>query len=135
MRHQLVEIRSSDLQFTAQEAGEFLHRVMKIDLPSAELETLPKADRGLGGWFDNWRPYPCATENSQARTGHGGVREWFRFHHLFADFLYKQVLTKYPAERIRTLHQRAARWLAEQRYVTEAIEHAPLRRTMNLPQR
>jgi LuxR family maltose regulon positive regulatory protein len=191
VRHQLVEIRSSDLQFTAQEAGEFLHRVMKIDLSSAELVTLqkqtegwaaglqlaalsmrnrkqPSADWSWGDGSRNLSDYLMAEVLGQlspekqdfllqtslvarfsaalcnALTGLSNSqsvleeldsenlflvslddsREWFRFHHLFADFLYKQVLTKYPAERIRTLHQRAARWLAEQRYVTEAIEHA-----------
>jgi len=68
VRHQLVEIRSSDLQFTAQETGEFLRRVMKVDLPAAELtnlqqqkEPLQCKDHGEHHWaasVPSWRPLP-----------------------------------------------------------------------------
>ncbi|HNJ14645.1 MAG TPA: LuxR C-terminal-related transcriptional regulator [Anaerolineales bacterium] len=191
VRHQLVEIRSSDLQFTAQETGEFLRRVMKVDLPAAELTNLQQQTEGWAAglqlaalslrsrkqqgiawsWGDGNRDLSdylmaevlgqlppekqdflmqtalvtrfsaalCNTltggNNAQALLDEldsenlflvslDDSREWFRFHHLFADFLQKQALIRYPAEAIRGLHQRAARWLAGQGYVTEAIEHA-----------
>lgn len=190
VRHQLVEIRSSDLQFTAQETGEFLRRVMKVDLSAAELSNLQQQTEGWAAglqlaalsqrsrkqgiswsWGDGsrdlsdylmaevLRQLPLEKQDflmqtalvtrfsaalCNALTGGNNAqalldeldsenlflvslddsREWFRFHHLFADFLQKQAWIKYPAEAIRGIHQRAARWLAAQGYVTEAIEHA-----------
>ena len=50
-------------------------------------------------------------------------RSWFRYHHLFADLLRLQLRQSEP-ELVRTLHQRAAGWLAEHGYPVEAIRHA-----------
>lgn len=51
-------------------------------------------------------------------------REWFRYHHLFADFLYKRLRVECSESEIQGLNMRASRWLAQHGYVTEAIDHA-----------
>ncbi len=51
-------------------------------------------------------------------------RTWFRYHHLFAEFLRKRLQKEYPEERSKGLHQRAGHWLGENRFVPEAIDHA-----------
>jgi LuxR family maltose regulon positive regulatory protein len=51
-----------------------------------------------------------------------GVNRWYRYHHLFADFLrsrYKQQ----AGHEIRSLHQRASAWFEQNSYMEEAIEH------------
>jgi serine/threonine-protein kinase PknK len=48
---------------------------------------------------------------------------WFRYHHLFADFL-RQRLERDRPERITELHRTAARWFAGHGYVSEAVDHA-----------
>ncbi|HVN55183.1 MAG TPA: LuxR C-terminal-related transcriptional regulator [Anaerolineaceae bacterium] len=48
---------------------------------------------------------------------------WFRYQHLFADFL-RQRLKRQGEETVRDLHQRAAEWYAGQAMVEEALRHA-----------
>jgi len=52
------------------------------------------------------------------------MREWFRYHHLFAEFLYKRLIAEYPENLVNRLHQRASHWLAEHGFIIEAIDHA-----------
>ena len=54
-------------------------------------------------------------------------REWFRYHHLFADFL----RTEINAAEISGLHTRAACWLEADGLVTEAIGHAMASRDLS----
>jgi LuxR family maltose regulon positive regulatory protein len=50
-------------------------------------------------------------------------RRWYRYHHLFADFLRGRLGREYPG-RLATLHLRASRWYEENALVAEAIGHA-----------
>jgi LuxR family maltose regulon positive regulatory protein len=50
-------------------------------------------------------------------------REWYRYHHLFADFL-NQKLREIEPERINELHLRASQWYKNAGFVDEAIHHA-----------
>jgi LuxR family transcriptional regulator, maltose regulon positive regulatory protein len=52
-----------------------------------------------------------------------GQREWYRYHHLFADMLQKQLLHTHPGLAL-TLHRRAADWFEQQGMIDEAIAHA-----------
>ncbi|MFF3572643.1 protein kinase [Nocardia jiangxiensis] len=48
---------------------------------------------------------------------------WFRYHHLFAEFL-RQRLDRDCGERVGDLHRRAADWFARHHMLSEAIDHA-----------
>jgi len=50
-------------------------------------------------------------------------REWFRYHHLFAEFLQRRLACDQP-ERITQLHATASRWFAEHNLRREAIVHS-----------
>ena len=50
-------------------------------------------------------------------------RQWFRYHHLFADAL-RAHLTATEPERVPHLHQAAARWYSDQGRLADAIGHA-----------
>ena len=50
-------------------------------------------------------------------------RTWFRYHHLFADFLRLELRRTDPAS-IDSLHGTAARWYEEHGHPAEAIRHA-----------
>ena len=50
-------------------------------------------------------------------------REWFRYHHLFAEFLQRRLARDQP-ERITQLHATASRWFAEHHLLREAVDHA-----------
>lgn len=50
-------------------------------------------------------------------------RRWFRYHHLFRDFLSREMERREP-EMIAPLHVAAAEWFGERKMLTEAIGHA-----------
>ncbi|MFE7418075.1 protein kinase [Rhodococcus sp. NPDC057529] len=49
--------------------------------------------------------------------------EWFRYHHLFRDFL-RQRLERDQPERIRELHRSASLWFADHAQLSQAVDHA-----------
>jgi LuxR family transcriptional regulator, maltose regulon positive regulatory protein len=50
-------------------------------------------------------------------------RHWYRYHHLFADFLRTRLERESP-ERIKELHCRAAVWYEQNGLISEAVGHA-----------
>jgi LuxR family transcriptional regulator, maltose regulon positive regulatory protein len=50
-------------------------------------------------------------------------RRWYRYHHLFADFLRARLHTENP-KRIKELHCRAAAWCEQSGLASEAVGHA-----------
>ncbi|MCW2682112.1 MAG: ATP-dependent transcriptional regulator, MalT-like, LuxR family [Blastococcus sp.] len=50
-------------------------------------------------------------------------RQWYRYHHLFADVLRARLLDEQP-ERVRDLHLRASAWCEHNGARSEAVEHA-----------
>ncbi|GLZ48819.1 hypothetical protein Acsp06_50040 [Actinomycetospora sp. NBRC 106375] len=50
-------------------------------------------------------------------------REWFRYHHLFADHLRRRLERDRPRA-VPGLHARASAWFAEHGLVSEAVDHA-----------
>jgi LuxR family transcriptional regulator, maltose regulon positive regulatory protein len=50
-------------------------------------------------------------------------REWYRYHHLFGDFLREELNHRYP-EQAPELHRRAARWFLDHELVEQAYYHA-----------
>jgi ATP/maltotriose-dependent transcriptional regulator MalT len=51
------------------------------------------------------------------------VREWYRYHHLFADVLRARLMQEQP-ERITVLHRRASAWYEQNNFRADAIHHA-----------
>jgi LuxR family maltose regulon positive regulatory protein len=52
-------------------------------------------------------------------------RQWFRYHHLFADVLHARLIEE-QADRVSELHRRASAWFEQNEVPAEAIEHALL---------
>ncbi|MFD9663237.1 protein kinase [Rhodococcus sp. NPDC059968] len=50
-------------------------------------------------------------------------REWFRYHHLFAQFLQRRLERDHPG-RLEVLHRAASGWFADHHLVGEAVDHA-----------
>ncbi len=50
-------------------------------------------------------------------------RIWFRFHHMFREFLHRRLERDDP-ERIPELHRAAARWCARHHLLRESVDHA-----------
>ncbi|RZI53784.1 MAG: protein kinase [Pseudonocardia sp.] len=50
-------------------------------------------------------------------------REWFRYHHLFAQFLRRRLERDHPG-RSEALHRAASQWLAEHNHLSDAVHHS-----------
>jgi LuxR family maltose regulon positive regulatory protein len=50
-------------------------------------------------------------------------RQWYRYHHLFADLLRSELHRTNPAL-VTTLHRRASRWYADNAAISHAVDHA-----------
>jgi LuxR family maltose regulon positive regulatory protein len=50
-------------------------------------------------------------------------RQWYRYHHLFADFLRKRLHQRHP-EMEPDLHRRASEWYEQEGLLSEAVGHA-----------
>ncbi len=49
---------------------------------------------------------------------------WFRYHHLFKDFLSTQLTQKYSSKEIALFHMRASEWFSANGSIEEAIQHS-----------
>jgi LuxR family maltose regulon positive regulatory protein len=49
-------------------------------------------------------------------------RQWYRYHHLFADFL-RSYLQQSQPEQVPELHRRASAWYAQNGFIHEAVDH------------
>ena len=52
------------------------------------------------------------------------LQHWFRYHHLFQQFLQMRLHEDYSSAVVVELHRRATSWLAENGYIEEALQHA-----------
>jgi LuxR family maltose regulon positive regulatory protein len=192
VRGDLVEIRSADLRFTAEEAAAYLNDVMHLGLTTADAATL---ERKTEGWIaalqlavlslegrtdatafiedfagsgryvvdylaeevlarlpDDVRDFLMATSVLRRMSaplcdfildGAGGSqkmlerlerqnlflvaldsnRQWFRYHHLFADVL-RAHLSQAQARAATSIHSRASEWFEANGERSEAIHHA-----------
>jgi len=50
-------------------------------------------------------------------------RQWYRYHHLFADVLHAHLMEAQP-DRVPTLHRRASEWYEQKDLPSDAIRHA-----------
>jgi LuxR family maltose regulon positive regulatory protein len=53
-------------------------------------------------------------------------RHWYRYHHLFRSFLWRELVKRYAAGEVALLHIRASAWFARQGLLEEALQHALL---------
>jgi len=51
-------------------------------------------------------------------------RKWFRYHHLFQSLLKRSLEKRLEPKRVKQLHTVASRWLSENGFTEEALQHA-----------
>ncbi len=51
-------------------------------------------------------------------------RRWFRFHHLFREFLQDELKRRLSAEAVNELHVRASGWFEKHKLLDDALQHA-----------
>src|SRR6266511_3707282 len=122
---ELAEIRAAALRFSERETRDLLD-ASGIALSAAGAARLHQRTEGwaaglrLAALSLAWHPDP---ERFVAEFS-GPERTWFRYHHLFADFLRLELRRTLPEE-VPALHRRAAAWSAEHGQVVDAIRHTP----------
>jgi LuxR family maltose regulon positive regulatory protein len=50
-------------------------------------------------------------------------QEWFRYHHLFREFLRQEFVNRFNPDEIKALHTSAGRWFAQNGWIEEALYH------------
>jgi LuxR family maltose regulon positive regulatory protein len=93
-------------------------------LKTSVLERLcPELCNDLMGNGDSQRLLNLIEESGLFLLRLDDERHWFRYHHLFAEFLHR-LLTDESPDDDRELHLRASRWFWAQGSYVDAIEHA-----------
>ncbi len=62
-------------------------------------------------------------------------REWYRYHHLFRQFLRQKLSAEMVSEERNNLHRRASAWFEEHGLIEEALQHALAAGDLNLAAR
>jgi LuxR family maltose regulon positive regulatory protein len=78
---------------------------------SSELEIMGKQ---FLEWLQASNLFVISLDNEQ---------EWFRYHHLFQDFLRQELIKKFNSAEILNLHAAAGHWYAQNGWIEEAIYH------------
>ncbi len=99
------------------ELRQFLLRTSILDRLNAELADAVTAGSGSGRLLGELERANLFLVPLDAR------REWYRYHHLFADLLRYELQIAEP-ELVAPLHRRAHEWLSAHGFVPEAIRHA-----------
>jgi LuxR family maltose regulon positive regulatory protein len=85
-RHQIVDVRQSDLTFTEEETADFLRRVMGLDLSPADIATL---NRRTEGWIAGLQLAALSMRNSDDLQGF--VASFAGSHRYILDYLVEEV--------------------------------------------
>lgn len=95
-RGQLTEVRAADLRFTAEEAGEFLNRVMGLQLTSAEVQAL---EGRTEGWVAGLQLAALSLRDidDPARVA-GFIDDFAGSHRFVIDYLADEVLARQDDE-------------------------------------
>ncbi len=89
-----------------------------VDLPSGR-DRLPGAPQAV----DSQMILEHLQRNNHFVVAQDEQRNWFRYHHLFAEFLRRELAQKEP-EMVPVLHHRASGWYAAHALPEAAIDHA-----------
>jgi LuxR family maltose regulon positive regulatory protein len=89
-------------------------------LCDAVCEAQPGED---GETFDGRAFVECLASKGLLCVALDEREEWYRYHHLFQDLLYRQLEAHLAPDEIAGLHRRAAAWFEEHGLLEEAIHH------------
>lgn len=90
-RNQLHEIRLDDLRFTLEEAGEFLTKVMGIDLTPDDIASLESRTEG---WITGLQLAALSMQENMDRTGF--IHAFTGHHRYIVGYLVEEVLSQRP---------------------------------------
>src|SRR5918992_1048740 len=134
-RNQMIHLDATHLSFTSEEASTFLNEVMGLELSVEDLATLEERTEG---WIAGLQLAALSMQDrkdvsSFIKAFSGSYRDvldyldeerrWYRYHHLFAEFLRGRLMRVRP-ERTGELHLRASGWYEGNGHLSEAVGHA-----------
>ncbi len=90
-RSQLVELRAADLRFSADEAADFLNRVMGLNLSKEEINTL---ETRTEGWIAGLQLAAISMQGKQDTTPF--IKSFTGRHYFVLDYLIEEVLHHQP---------------------------------------
>ena len=93
---QLTELRAADLRFTSSEAGEFLNRVMSLNLSAQDITAL---ETRTEGWIAGLQLAALSMQGHQDATSF--IKSFTGSHHFVLDYLLEEVLQK-QSESVQT---------------------------------
>lgn len=121
-RHVIGYLTDEVLARQSDEIKEFLLRTAILDRVSAS--SAATLFDGMEASSAEEHIQELVRSNLFLLSADSGQGVWYRYHALFRMFLKARLDSTLPAETIRDLHLRAARWFAEQGLVEEALRHA-----------
>jgi LuxR family transcriptional regulator, maltose regulon positive regulatory protein len=101
----------------SEQVRRLLLRTSVLERVSGEL-----ADALTGGWGGEAMLQELEEANAFV-VALDAARSWFRYHHLFADLLRRELRRTAPGE-VTALHRTAAEWYARHQFPVEAVRHA-----------
>ncbi len=118
-RHRFIAdyLREDVLTWLPVEAREFLLRTSILDqlcAPLCEAVTGQSDSQAMLEWLEQEQVFIEPLDV---------VREWYRYHPLFADVLRQELYRAHPAD-VAEVHRRAARWFLANNQSEEALAHA-----------
>ncbi len=105
-------------------SGPLCDAVTKSDVPNLGLrKDNANKDGNKGGNKDGNRMLDSLERGNLFVIPLDEERQWFRYHHLFADVLRARLIEEQP-EQLSRLHQRASAWYEENGLHADAVRHA-----------
>ena len=89
--------------------------VNEVSNSIAEDSSDKERDSNLIQWLTKYNLFTISLDIEQ---------KWFRYHHLFQDFLYGILKEQRTAQQINNLHLKASHWFEDHRFLEEAMDHA-----------
>lgn len=86
-RDQVTELRAADLRFTTSEAGEFLNRVMALELSTGDIDALEKRTEG---WIAGLQLAAISLQGKENTSQH--IKSFSGSYRLVLDYLVEEVL-------------------------------------------
>ena len=93
VRRELVELGPDDLRFSHDEAAAFLSRVMKLDVSTADINTL---EQETEGWVAGLQLAALSLQSSEDISSF--IHSFSGSHHYVFDYLAQEVLQQQPVE-------------------------------------
>lgn len=85
--------------------------------PIVEDPSIKGVHNNLIQWLNNYNLFVIPLDTS---------KQWFRYHHLFQEFLQDQLKNRLSKKEIADLHLKASNWFEKERFLEEAMHHALL---------